>query len=229
MFGLVSALFAAIPAQAQTNDNIAAIMERMQHAMASINDYTCLFGKRELLKNEIHQEDSILLKIKKPQHFYMKWTSGPNKDRVVIYVSGRNKNKTIVHLTGLMRFLPVSIDPTGKQAMKYNRHPITEAGIGHIIDLCAADSRRCSVDPACNPIVATPIGTDTLEINGTFPQGKGYYAHKVRIIVDKHLWLPVKITCFGWSDEFLEEYRFDNIKINVKLKEKDFEIQDQEN
>jgi hypothetical protein len=215
-----------MPAHAQAVDTIVDIMERMQHAMDSIADYTCIFGKRELIGKEIHEENNILLKIKKPQHVYMKWISGPNKGRVVIYVHGQNKNKTIVHLNGLMRFLTVSIDPAGKQAMRLNRHTIIDAGIGHIVDLCAADIRRFRGNPDSASIVATPIGMDTLEINGTFPPAKGYYTHNVRVIVDKRLWLPVKITCYGWSDEFIEEYRFDAIKINVGLTDKNFEIPD---
>jgi outer membrane lipoprotein-sorting protein len=201
-------------------------MERMQQAMASIEDYTCFFSKREFKNNEICEDDSIFLRIKKPGHVYMKWTCGPNKDRVVVHVNGKNKNKSLVRLNGLMKFLTVSIDPKGSQAMKRNRHTILEAGIGHILDLCATDSRRCAASADCPPITLTALGDDTLEVNGTFPCAKDYYAHKVRLTIDKRLWLPVKITCFGWCDEFLEEYRYENIKINVGLTENDFEIGD---
>jgi len=61
-----------VPTNAQAVNTVVDIMERMQHAMDSIADYTCLFGKRELIGKEIHEENNILLKIKKPQQVYMK-------------------------------------------------------------------------------------------------------------------------------------------------------------
>jgi len=209
--------------QAQAFDDAAAIMERIKDTVASISDYSCVFSKHELIGNRICREDNIILKVKRPGHFYMKWTKGPNKDRVAIYVEGRNDNKITVHLKGLFGFFTVAIDPKGKKALKENRHSITELDLAGIFDRFIADCRKGRADPECNSVVSAPKDPDTLELKAVFPPGKGYYTHIATLTVDRCSWLPMRLACYGWNNEFLEEYCFDDIKINLGLTGKDFE------
>jgi len=208
--------------QAQTIDDTAAIMEQVKNAMAAISDYICMFSKHELVGDRIIREDNIILKVKRPGSFYLKWTEGAHKGRVAIYVEGRNNNKIALHLNGLLGFLTVTIDPNGKEAFKDNRHSITEADMVSITGRFLANCSRGLTDPECSPVVATLKGPDTLELKAVFPSGKDYYAHMAAMTVDRRSWLPMRLTCYGWNNEFLEEYRFEDIKINPGLTGKDF-------
>jgi hypothetical protein len=216
-------LLSGQPAHARDVEDPYAIMERVRYAMASISDYTCIFSKHELVGDNVIREDNIILKVKRPGHFYMKWTEGPNKNRVAIYIEGQNNNNIKLHLNGLLGFLTVAIDPKGKKALEENRHAITEADIVSIFNRFAANCNMGRTDPECSTITAALTDPDTLVLKAGFPPGKGYYAHTAAMTVDIRSWVPVRITCYGWNDEFLEEYRFENIKINPGLTGKDFE------
>jgi len=221
--GLLSASLSCSPAQAQAIDDTVTIMERVRDTMASISDYSCMFSKHELVGDRIFLEDNIILKVKRPDHFYLKWTKGTNKNRVAIYVEGRNNNKILLHLNGLLGLLPLHIDPAGKEAFKENRHSITEADFVAIADRFLTNCRRGLTDPECVLRVRTLKDPDTLELEGVFPREKGYYAHIVSMTVDSRTWLPTGLVCYGWDNEFLEEYHFDDIKINPGLTESAFE------
>ena len=53
-----------------------------------------------------------------------------------IYIVGRNKGKVLTHDVGLNKLLAgtLRLDPTGGWAMENCRHPISEAGIGPLLD-----------------------------------------------------------------------------------------------
>jgi outer membrane lipoprotein-sorting protein len=204
-------------------ESAADIVAKMRQAMDSLHDYTCTLNKRELVRNKIIEERAIILKVKCPGHFYLKWTEGKNKGIEAIFVQGRNKNKMVVHLNGLFRFLTVSLDPNGKRAMKHNRHPITQAGIGAIVERTEADLHCGLNDPDCRIAVSEPQSKNAWQVNATFPPGKGYYTHTATMIIDRQMGLPVRLTCYGWNNEFLEDYFFENVKTNVGLTEKDFD------
>ncbi|NLD36816.1 MAG: DUF1571 domain-containing protein [Desulfatiglans sp.] len=216
------ALLCGQQALAQDINNPDVILERVRESLSSITDYSCIFSKHELIGSRIIKEDNIELKVKRPGHFYMKWQDGPKKGRRAIYVEGQNNNRVLINLGGLMALLPVAIDPNGKEALKENRHPITEADFITIFDKVKENYLKSLTDPECNPPVVTSDGPDTLVLMMRFPPGKGYYAHSGRLTIDRKRWLPIGLTCYGWKDEFLEEYKFSNIKINPGLTEQDF-------
>lgn len=207
---------------AQDINNPDVILERVRESLSSITDYTCVFSKHELVGSRIIKEDNIELKVKRPGHFYMKWQDGTKKGRIAIYVQGQNNNRVLINMGGLMSLLPVAIDPNGKEALKENRHPITEADFITIFDKVTENYLKCRTDTECNPPVISSKDTETLMLKMKFPPGKGYYAHSGRLIIDRQRWLPIGLTCYGWDNEFLEEYSFTDIKINPGLTEQDF-------
>jgi outer membrane lipoprotein-sorting protein len=201
------------------------LLERSIKSYEGVKDYTCLFHKRELVDGKLREEQNIILKFKKPEHFYLKWTKGRNKGIESIFVKGKNNDKLIVHLGGLLSFIKLSIDPIGKLALKNNRHPIMEAGFGHIIHLVEKNyliSRNDKDSFITYEGEKVLSGQKTLLIKAVFPKGKGYYGHIIYVYFDKISFLPIGVTVYGWENEFLEDYRFENIKLNVGLTEKDF-------
>jgi outer membrane lipoprotein-sorting protein len=217
------ALLCGQQALAQDINNPDAILKRVTETLSLITDYTCMFSKHELIGNRIIREDNIELKVKRPGHFYMKWTNGPKKGRRAIYVVGQNNNRVLINMGGVMGLLPVAIDPYGKKALKENRHPITEADLIIIFERVTENYLRCRTDPEFSPPEISSKGSDTLVLKMKFPPGKGYYTRSGCLTIDRKRWLPISIVCYGWNNEFLEEYSFKDIKINPGLTEQAFE------
>jgi outer membrane lipoprotein-sorting protein len=202
------------------------IISKAVKAYEKIDDYVCRFSQKELIKGKIREEKNLILKFKKPQQIYLRWTEGSDKGNEAIYVEGKNKNKLTVHLSGLWKFITVSVDPNGSRAMKDRRHPITEAGIGHVIQLMADNYSRAINDKECvisKAEDAEVSGRKAILFKATFPPDKGYYNHIINIWIDRDLSLPVKIVVYGKNKELLEEYIFEDIKIGAGLKDKDFD------
>ena len=72
-----------------------------------------------------------------PLSVYLHWL-GPAqlKGQEACYVAGANNGQLRVHSTGIAGAIGfVSVSPTDPRVMQNNRHPITDAGIGHMIDI----------------------------------------------------------------------------------------------
>jgi outer membrane lipoprotein-sorting protein len=202
------------------------ILTKVVKAYEKIDDYICRFSQKELANGKIREDKNLVLKFKKPQHIYLRWTEGNDKGIESIYVEGKNKNKLVVHLNGFWKFITVSLDPRNSKAMKDRRHPITEAGIGFIVKMMADNYSRAQNDKDCVISKAEDDevgGRKAIKIDATFPPDKGYYNHIITIWIDRELFLPVKIVVYGKNKEFLEEYRFEDIRIGAGLKDKDFD------
>jgi hypothetical protein len=125
------------------------------------------------------------------------------------------------------------LDPNGSMAMEENRHPITEAGIGALVDnvakhwaheLTPADSvlrfdenarvgnRRCTLIESIHPRKAP-----------------NFLFHNVRVYIDRELGLPIRFEAYDWptqrgaAPELVEEYSYLELKLNVGLGARDFD------
>jgi len=212
---------------AQDHSALDRLLEQSKQSYQQVHDYTCTFHKKEQLKGEIREERNMLLKAMKPQHVYIKWTEGSDNGIEAIYVQGKNKNKLLVHMGGFLHFITVSLDPNGPMAMRHNRHCILEAGLGPVMNMIEKYYLRGRNDPACSIVYSgegEANGRKSWLIRAEFPPGQGYYGHEIVVAIEQELMLPIKVTVHGWKGEFLEEYIYENIKINVGLTEKDFDI-----
>ena len=202
------------------------LLAKSRASYEKVSDYRCLFHKKELIRGKLREERAILLKFKKPASFYLKYTEGKNAGVEAIYVEGKYNDELEVHLSGLLSFISLGIDPRGSLALRNNRHPIMEAGTGHILQLIEKNYRMAQGDKESRITFegeSVADGEKALLFKGIFPKGKGYYGHTVLVWFDRSLLLPVKITVYGWDNEFLEEYSFKEIKLNVGLTERDFD------
>lgn len=196
-----------------------------------VTDYTCLFYKKELVKDKYVEQKNIIVKHRKPSSFYLKWTEGDEKGTEVIYVEGRNNNKLTAHKGGLLKWLTVNLDPGGSVAMKDNRHTVLDAHIGKIIDICDKNHK-----------LARQLGVGTFErcgekmiggravtcIKATFPDDRRFYGGVNYIYSDKEYKFPVAVEIYGWNNELLEKYEYTRIKLNVGLTDKDFDPKNKE-
>src|SRR5262249_56722812 len=102
-----------------------------------VKDYTCLFVKHERVNGQLQPENLISMKVRtQPFSIYLRWLSPKaSAGQEACYVAGRNNGMMRVHTTGLLGAMGfISLDPRDPRAMEGNRHTITEAGIGNLIE-----------------------------------------------------------------------------------------------
>jgi outer membrane lipoprotein-sorting protein len=188
-------------------------------------DYTCKLDKEVCKKGVLYQDAAILVKYKKPKHYYFRWQQGPARGREVIYVDGRNQNQLVAHPGGVLRFLTLHLDPRGHLAMKANRHSLQHSGMEKIVELMASNydlALKLGIDAIHCTGRSRFDGRDAWVIEGAFPPNEGFYAHRIILWVDRTIGLPVKIVIFDKSDRLVEAYAFRDLKVNVGLTEEDF-------
>ena len=107
-----------------------------QERYQSVNDYTCTFFKRERISGKLIPAHIMAMKVRtKPQSIYLKFQQ-PAKGREAIYIAGRHGGKVLAHDVGFNKLLAgtLALEPTSARAMDDCRHPITEAGIGPLLE-----------------------------------------------------------------------------------------------
>ena len=167
----------------------------------------------------------------------MKWLKEPHKDRESLYCHGKYNNEVQAHEGhGFSSwFGTVSLDPKGSMAMKGNRHPITEAGIFHTIELIKKDFELAKKHPEhgvkYTDITETKVhGQPSLCVTAVQPKNPklGYYAHKALICIHKKLFLPTKIKIWDFTGRLVEIYTYRKYRLNVGLTDRDFDTGNKE-
>lgn len=189
-------------------------------------DYTCYLDKRVRKGDTLYEELNIYVKHKKPDRYYFRWNRGMQKGQEAIFVRGRYDGKILAHPGGIFNLFTLHLDPEGTTAMKKNLHPLNDSGLGKVMNLIETNYERSrNADPHAVRYVGQERfnGRDVLFIKGTFPENKGYYAHKIIVLFDSDLKLPVKVAVYDWSGTLLEEYIFRDLAIDVGFSEYDFD------
>jgi outer membrane lipoprotein-sorting protein len=119
------------------------------------------------------------------------------------------------------------LNPTDSLALSDSRHPITEMGIGKIIERAIRDSADANISTKF-------LGEDSLEnrpayrfeFTGTKNEGVGgsSEARKALIWVDRELKLPVRLELYDQSNTLLERHYFKNLRLDSNLSDKTFTL-----
>ncbi len=197
-----------------------------------VKDYTCVFYKKELIKDKYIEQKNIILKHRKqPLSFYLKWTEEDERGTEVIYVQGKNENKLKAHRGGVLKWLTLNLDPNGSIAMKDNRHTVLDAHIGKIIDICDKNyklAKQLSIGKFEICEEKTIGGRAQSCIKAMFPDDKRFYGGTNYIYVDKEYKFPVAVEIYGWKNDLLEKYEYTDIHLNVGLTDRDFDPKNKE-
>jgi len=200
-----------------------------------VHDYTCKFVKRERIDGRLTAPHIMDMKARtNPKSLYFKFHQ-PNRGREAIYIQGRHNGRIVAHDVGLGKLFAgtMYLDPRGSMAMDENRHPVTEAGLGSLIDTIA---RHWSVELTPGESVVS-LQADARAhnhpctlIESVHPQrGPNFLFHKVKLYVDHQLGLPIRFEAYDWpkhpgaTPELVEEYSYLDLKTNVGLRESDFD------
>ncbi|MDB5351880.1 MAG: hypothetical protein JWN86_3127 [Planctomycetota bacterium] len=201
---------------------------------ASLQDYTCAFYKRERIEGQLSSHHHMQMKARtKPHSVYFKFVK-PTAGREAIYIAGGYGGKALVHDVGIGKLLAgtLKVDPRGSMAMDGNLHPITEAGLGHMIDtiLNAWHKELRHGESLVIMHHNAKVGNRTcLMIESVHPKKQpGFLFHMVKVYVDLELNLPIRFEAYDWPRngrpaELVEEYTYSNLKVNVGLTNRDFD------
>ncbi len=218
----------------------------LQHVRASIDDYTAIMIKRERIGNTLGDYEFMGIKVRNRKHengllkipfsVYLTFLKPASvKGREVIYVENENNGNIIAHEGGMRgRFLPtVSLDPKGMMAMRGQRYPITDMGIENLVVKLIEKGERDRQRGECDVEFlkgAKVGGRQCTVLSVSHPVERPYFDfHLAQIFIDDELKVPVRYCAYTWpkspggEPQLLEEYTYQNIKINVGLTDLDFD------
>jgi len=201
----------------------------------NVRDYSCVLIKREQVQGRLQPENVIAMRVRnQPFSVYLRWL-GPKSSvgQEACYVAGRNNGQMRVHSPGILGAVGfVSIDPRDPRAMQASRHPITEAGIGNLIETTRKgwawerqlnrtqvriaeyefNKRRCTRVELIHPE----------RING-------FYSYRTVTYFDNEWHLPIRFEAYDWpvnggtpGGELQEVYSYVDLRFNIPLGDEHF-------
>jgi hypothetical protein len=205
-----------------------------------VHDYTCTFIKRERIDGRLTPQHVMMMKARSsPKSVYFKFHQ-PNQGREAIYVQGRNRDRIVAHDVGITKFLAgtMHLDPHGSMAMEDNRHPVTEAGIGTLIDTVAKHwaTELTPEESVLTFHTGARVGDRSCTlIESVHPERRSdFLFHKVKLYIDQEQGLPIRFEAYDWprhpgaAPELVEEYSYVDLKLNVGLRDHDFDPANQQ-
>lgn len=210
------------------------LAQKSLDALADVTDYQAAIARRELVGNELVVETMQMKFREEPFSVYLLF-GGQNAGREVLYVAGRNNNKLLAHEgSGLTSFIgTISLAPDSPQVLKQSRHMITEIGLRNMVSAVItrweeeSQYGECEVKYYHN---AKLNDRECLAIEAIHPRPRRQFKfHISRLYIDKETDFGIRVENFGFPQQpggppvLIEEYTYSNLKINVGLKDIDFD------
>jgi len=204
------------------------LMAEAQQAFQGVRDYSCLFVKRERIQGQLGAENLIDMRVRtQPFSVYLHWLGPANlAGQEACYVAGANNGQLRVHSTGLAGAVGfVSVATNDPRVMQNNRHPITDAGLGHIIEIYG---QRWDLE---RRLKKTTVHVGEFQYNQKRcvrvelirPDNRGgeFYSYRTLMYFDKTTHLPIRVESYDWpkqggppGGELFESYSYANLKLN---------------
>ncbi|HEY2154381.1 MAG TPA: DUF1571 domain-containing protein [Isosphaeraceae bacterium] len=229
----------AVPAK---RDDAGAAIARAKAAIAecraryrALHDYACVFHKRERIDGKLTRPHVMNMRVRtEPYGVYIKFVA-PDPGREAIYQPAKHNGKIVYHDIGIGRLIAgtMLLDPRGTLAMDENRHPISDAGIGNLIEM-VRDRWESELDPAESVVTihehARVADRACTMIEASHPRvSRSYSFHKVKVYIDHELGLPIRFEAYDWpksagaEPELVEEYTYSDLKTDVGVGDVDFD------
>ncbi len=200
-----------------------------------VQDYRCIFLKRQMMGDELQGRQRILLKYREPMSVYMKWLAEPHKGQEILYVPDRYGEKGYARAGGWFgKVTPlIRVDVDGYWVMRDNIRPLNDIGIGRFLDIFMENFHRA--DKADDGALidrgeSVVEGRRVKVIEAVLPpdESEGYYCYRSVLHFDKEHGLPVKMEIYDWHNRLREEYIYKDLELNVGLEDKDFDLENRE-
>ncbi len=210
----------------------------------TVDDYTGTIIKRERVGGSLGGESRMEFKIRarkkegdklvRPLQVYLKfldpWLS---RGREVIWIENANEGKLIAHEGGLKNLVRVSLAPSDNLAMMGNKYPITEIGLGKLVEKLIEKGERDKKLGPCEVTIEDGFevgGVPCQKIEVVHPQPDTRFDfHKAQIFIDTQRMIPLRYAAYMWPEKpgapppLEEEYTYVDVKLNVGLKDSDFD------
>jgi hypothetical protein len=227
---------ASVAVIAKSADPLGDMLSQTRTACAKMRDYSCTFTRQERLNGSLSAQQVGEMKMRvNPVGVYVHFV-------VPDAVSGMEVAYTGARRTARVLYRPAGV-PGAKGIMKLevsdpkflaaNRHPVTEWGMGPIIELIATATAREKglnnpVETHTSDFQFAKRNVTRYEILCPIPHANRYAARMV-VFVDKETNLPVRFEAYDEPKggapvgELLEAYSFTDLKFNVGLGENTFD------
>jgi hypothetical protein len=218
-------------------DPLRQLYQRAAERYAGIDSYIARLRRREQVNGTDKPEELLLFRFRKqPWSVYFKWLGTEGKGREAAYVKGQHEDK--IHTLTAAGDIPfsgggqvIAVAPDSILVRSRSRHPITEAGIGSIIEHFGQMLARRDKDGTCplryagtqkRPEYAAPLEVVEQTIpsrsEDALPGGGRRFFY-----FDPANGLPVLIIAKDRADHEVEYYCYDRIEYPVKLDDGDFD------
>jgi outer membrane lipoprotein-sorting protein len=217
------------PAVGATEAALLRYLERAEQRYAQIQDYTAVMVSRERINGSLEPEKAVLLKFQRPFKVYMKWLDGAAKGREGIYVLGAHDGKfLVIEPNGLRRFFTAALEPGDPRVMEVSRHPVTDVGIGRVLEIIGENVRRAFRQKVLKLVdrgVGEVAGRRVREIEGILPADRAadYYGHRVILSFDEEHQLPIRVVVYDGENRLIEDYTYSQLRLNPGFSNTDFD------
>jgi len=217
-------------------DQAIALLTEARLHFQNVRDYECRLIKRERVNGTLLPESVMSMRARnQPFAVYLRCES-PHSDKgmEVCYAAGRNQGMMRVHPAGWLGIVGfVSLDPRDPRAFEKNRHCITEAGLGNLLENTA---RYWDMERRLNKTLVH-ITDDQLDsracarIETIHPDRNAgsFYGYRCVLWLDKATHMPVGAETYDWphpgspeDGDLLESYRYLDLRCNIGLGESVF-------
>jgi outer membrane lipoprotein-sorting protein len=225
----VAALVLALESPAGAGQDLARLLAGMEAAYAGVQGYRARFVRQEVVGGVLRAREEALLKFLHPGLMYLRWTAGPPAGREILFVPGRDDNRMLVHEPGwFSRLVTVAIPPDSPRVLRESRHPVTDIGIGRLIELIQDNAGRAAAAGELtlrDGGVVTGAAGEMRRLEAVLSrQGQGrYYCHRLELGVALGSGLPVRATIYDWDDRKVADYEYLDLELNPALTAGDFD------
>lgn len=221
-----------------------ALLKAGRDQFSRVSAYTATMVKQERIGSELTEELSLEIKVRhQPFSVYLKWNSGDETGKEVLYAEGTNDDQLLVRLGGLKgRILPaMKIDPFGSLALRQSRYPITKLGILALADTLI-ERRELEMREKIVPRVeqrpnadcgGRPCSVYIFEVSDA--QRSPVYRKSVQYI-DRRWNVPLRVANYTWPEPgqhlagpaldeatLIEYYMYSEIVADARLTDLDFD------
>ncbi len=215
----------------------------------NVNDYSATLTSQVVCEGTLQEEKCLFCKIrharvlpngkKIPFSAYTKFLKPQsNVGQEAIWVDGWHQGNLVAHIGGWGNVMRFYLDPDGSLAMEGNRHPIRDIGMRNLIVKMQEVGRRDREQQPCQVSIRRHLQINDrpctlLEI--IHPKQQPHFEfHIARIYLDDERNIPIAYECFLWPEiegdppPLLEKYYYTDVKLNIGLKDLDFDPANQE-
>jgi uncharacterized protein DUF1571 len=222
-------LVMALPLTASAEHTPTQLILGMEAAYASVDGYTTLFARQERIGDRLRPREEALLKFQRPGRLYLRWISGAPKGREILYLPGENDGKLLVHEPGVVsgRFT-LLLAPDSARVLAESRHPVTDIGIGKVVERVVAEvtrglrKRELRLSDAGESAGSGRRVRRVEIVPLAFATGE-YYAHRTIVEIDLRSGLPVALTALDAADRLVAWYGYDQVQLDAELRPLDFD------